>query len=615
MGADPLKIGNKESAYLAENASLKNQVETLRCALDQQEQRLSGMVRIAANLTQSLDPSEAMKSIIDDISELLDADRTTIYEIRPDEAFLRGLAVQGSGRLEVGIPLGKGIAGKVAQLNRSLNLKNAYKHPDFDPKVDKLTGYRTHSMLCVPMRNPRQQVIGVVQVLNKRSSSYFSVEDEALLSALASQAAITLEALHLQLRLNISNTELTDLSIQLQRRIQDMGLLYRAERELGAAPELGTLGSSAMRFVSELRSCRHVALSIIDKEHQSAVAATLDVERDIVEWGSVELGDGVLGRSINRPNVLQLSGDVFDQQDIPRRLGGGFDVKVEDALVMQLRVAEEVVGSLVMVNFLDPLSLGTPPPVKLFELLGAQIARTAQVLLRREVEQQQDRLSTIGQMLSGLLHDLKGPMSVISGYSQLMVQMKEQMDRADAAQRIRRQVNTFDDMTKEVIAFARGDRRVIKQKVALTDFLSQFEEATIPEYESAEMSLEIKLADTRFGYFDAKRMLRVLTNVARNARQAMEPGGRFDVCVSTAEDGGLVFELTDNGPGVPDGIKDRLFDLFTTAGKSDGTGLGLAIVKRIVDDHGGKIKFTSNEGLGTSFKIWLPPYVNEVDDA
>ena len=79
----------------------------------------------------------------------------------------------GSGRLEVGIPIGKGIAGPVAQLNRSLNLKDAYKHPDFDPKIDKLTGYRTHSMLCVPMRNPRQQVIGVVRVLNKKSGAYF----------------------------------------------------------------------------------------------------------------------------------------------------------------------------------------------------------------------------------------------------------------------------------------------------------------------------------------------------------------------------------------------------------------------------------------------------------
>ena len=129
-----------------------------------------------------------------------------------------------SGHLEVGIPLGTGIAGQVALKNRSINLKDAYQHPHFDPKFDKLTGYRTKAMLCVPMRNPKQEVIGVVQVMNKQSG-YFTVEDEKLLSALATQAAITLEALHLQLRLNIGNAELRDLSTQPGRRFASLSCL------------------------------------------------------------------------------------------------------------------------------------------------------------------------------------------------------------------------------------------------------------------------------------------------------------------------------------------------------------------------------------------------------
>ena len=131
------------------------------------ESRLTGLVRIAANLTASREPRKAMKAIVHDISILMKADRTTIYELRRDERLLRGLAVQGSGSLEVGIPLGQGVAGQVALRNRSINLKDAYRHPSFDPKFDKLTGYRTRSMLCVPMRNPKREVIGVVQVLNK----------------------------------------------------------------------------------------------------------------------------------------------------------------------------------------------------------------------------------------------------------------------------------------------------------------------------------------------------------------------------------------------------------------------------------------------------------------
>ena len=115
----------------------------------EQEARLEGLVRIAANLTASREPKKAMAAIVNDISALLHAARTTISDLRRDERLLRGLAVQGSGHLEVGIPLGTGIAGQVALKNRSINLKDAYQHPHFDPKFDKLTGSKR---CCVPMR-------------------------------------------------------------------------------------------------------------------------------------------------------------------------------------------------------------------------------------------------------------------------------------------------------------------------------------------------------------------------------------------------------------------------------------------------------------------------------
>lgn len=605
MGTDPLKISQKESAYLAENASLKNQLETLRCALDQQEQRLSGMVRIAANLTQNSDPGEAMMSIIEDISELLDADRTTIYEIRPDESFLRGLAVQGTGRLEVGIPLGKGIAGKVADKNKALNLKDAYKHPDFDPKVDKLTGYRTHSMLCVPMRNPRKQVIGVVQVLNKRSSAYFSIEDESLLAALASQAAITLEALHLQLRLNLSNTELRDLSEQLQIKVKELGLLYRAERELARCEDVSSLALCALTIVSEIYPSRQAGMAIFDDELRGQ-AFLLDTASLQLRGTLLEPGDGILGRTVSRGEVLELSTANFEQQGVPPRVGGGFELEVDCAVSIPLKHGDEMIGAIALMNYGDGTRLEKRTPVDLLGLFASQVARTSRLILRRESEQQQERLSTIGQMLSGLLHDLKGPMSVISGYSQLMVHMGAVEERTDAAERIKRQVHSFNDMTKEVISFARGDHSLIKQKVSLVHFFNSFEEAARPEYETGNMSLEIELNGIKECWFDARRMLRVFTNISRNARQAMAAGGTFRITGTSTPSGGAEFLLSDNGPGVPEALRGKLFDLFTTDGKSDGSGLGLAIVKRIVEDHDGSIQFESIQGKGTTFRITLP---------
>ena len=102
-------------------------------------------------------------------------------------------------------------------------------------------------------------------------------------------------------------------------------------------------------------------------------------------------------------------------------------------------------------------------------------------------------------------------------------------------------------------------------------------------------------------------MLRVVTNIARNARQAMGTKGTFTWTITETEGGGVEFRLADNGPGIPAQIRDQVFEAFTTAGKKDGTGLGLAIVRRIVEDHGGTITFTTQTGKGTEFVIQLPP--------
>ena len=100
--------------------------------------------------------------------------------------------------------------------------------------------------------------------------------------------------------------------------------------------------------------------------------------------------------------------------------------------------------------------------------------------------------------------------------------------------------------------------------------------------------------------------MRVVTNIIRNARQAMTDGGRVTWRITDVDEGGLLFRIEDNGPGIPESIRETLFDAFTTSGKPEGTGLGLAIVRRIVEDHGGSVAFTTKTGVGTCFSIRLP---------
>ena len=106
---------------------------------------------------------------------------------------------------------------------------------------------------------------------------------------------------------------------------------------------------------------------------------------------------------------------------------------------------------------------------------------------------------------------------------------------------------------------------------------------------------------------DEDKLIRVFLNIAKNAKEAMKNSGDFLFKISD-EENFVLFEMTDNGPGIPEEIRDHLFDSFVTSGKENGTGLGLAIVRKIVDEHKGEISLNTIVGRGTTFYIKMPTF-------
>lgn len=586
--------------------ALETRVRELEEVVSAQDDRLRGMVQIAANLGNTRNPQRAMRQMVNEISTLLHADRTTIYELRKDENMLRGLAVQDQS-IVVGVPLGEGIAGKVAARGRSINLKDAYRHPDFDPKYDKLTGYRTRSMLVVPMCNPSRTVIGVVQVLNKREG-YFTVEDETLLTALAAQAAITLEALQLQLELNVSNTELRHTSRKLRQKLLELELLYDNERAIAEATDVDSLCDSVLRVTARVAKCQAAAIYLPDDTGYGPtyIRAPEGEEDQLETICHLGVGEGVLGKTAGRGEGYVLRGGDFEELGIPRVLGGTCGVKVDDAVTAPIADGERTIGAFALVNRKPGAHREDEADQRLAVLVAGQISRAVVHLAQRRESQLRDRLMTIGQMLSGVLHDLKGPMTIISGYSQLMAHTEEADEREQMAASIRTQVEQFNDMTREVMAFARGERKVFAHKVYLDKFVRSVTQALAPEFDDRGVALRVENQAKKTAWFDEAKMVRVVTNIARNARQALGDHGTFTWRLEDIADGGTRFVLADDGPGIPEAIRPKLFEAFTTSGKKGGTGLGLAIVRRIVEDHGGRVDFKTRTGQGTTFTIDLP---------
>ena len=232
---------------------------------------------------------------------------------------------------------------------------------------------------------------------------------------------------------------------------------------------------------------------------------------------------------------------------------------------------------------------------------------------RRERE---ERLSTIGRLLSGVIHDLKTPLTVISGYVQLMATAPDATQRAEHGRLILKQFDLISAMQREVLEFARGERNTLVRKVYLATFFGEIKEQLQTQLARVGVELVIELQDRGTARFDEGKILRVVHNLARNAAEAMtDRGGKFTIKVSrtkatrTAGEM-LVLTFADTGPGIPREIEHRLFQSFVTSGKKGGTGLGLAITKRIAEEHGGTITVKSTS-KGVTFPLRLPQHHDE----
>ncbi|MBV9146029.1 MAG: GAF domain-containing protein [Acidobacteria bacterium] len=174
-----------QAAIAVKNAMLN---EEIRKRMEVSETLLKVMKSVASEL--HID--ELLKKIVNSTSEVMNAERATLFLLDPKTGDLWSKVAQGLESMEIRVPIGVGIAGHVALTGETINIEDAYQDPRFNSEIDKRSGFRTRSILCMPLRNDANEIAGVMQVLNK-VGGVFTEEDERLLNALGSQISISLE--------------------------------------------------------------------------------------------------------------------------------------------------------------------------------------------------------------------------------------------------------------------------------------------------------------------------------------------------------------------------------------------------------------------------------------
>lgn len=177
------------------DAELIRELTRTKTAAEKVIDRLKAITNTSQVINTTIELDKLLNIILVEAQRLTGAERGTIYLVDQDAGEIYSIVVEGGELQRISLPLGKGIAGHVALEGETVNITDAYDDPRFNPEVDKQTGFRTKSMLTMPMRNPDGDIVGVLQLLNKKRGR-FKRDDEQIIETLGVHASIAIERAH-----------------------------------------------------------------------------------------------------------------------------------------------------------------------------------------------------------------------------------------------------------------------------------------------------------------------------------------------------------------------------------------------------------------------------------
>jgi signal transduction histidine kinase/putative methionine-R-sulfoxide reductase with GAF domain len=588
----------------ARQGRLEARVKQLEAELAHERRSSAALREVGLAVGNLVDLNQLLELILSKITEVLHADRATLYLVDEVNKELVSRITVGDSVQTIRVKIGTGIAGKVAETGKSICVKDAYKDRRFHRTWDELTGYRTTSILAAPMKNHLGTIIGVVQALNKVEGP-FSEADKSLLNIMATQAAITVDNSRLYISALHKNAQLVQAKEQLERHVRDLKLLFELESAVGHAESLPGLLSAALRVA--IRACESEAGVVLFPDELSGELSIYllraNSEEQLQNLGIYQ-HNGLLLQAIKSETGFTHH-HFTEQHPETEFLSDALGTPLQSLIAYPLVGNEETrIGTVALLNKVKTNEFQAED-MSLLRLIAANVSTALQLYHARVAQQQAERLTTIGRLLSGVVHDLKTPMTVISGYVQLMANCEEPEKRQEYAEMTLKQFDLIQQMQREILQFARGEKSIFLRRVYLASFLRDFERSLRSGLENSKVKIEFEVQDRGVARFDEGKILRALHNLVRNALDAMaEKGGVLKVGVQRSGND-VTFYVSDTGSGIPKEIRKRMFESFVTKGKKGGTGLGLAIVKKVTDEHGGSVKVATSS-RGTTFYLTLP---------
>ncbi len=613
---------------------------------EQRAHQLTILNEISRSLTSTLEIKPLLHQILQSATEILNCEAGSLFMIdeQTDELVFEVTTGPVAAHL-IGqrLPPGTGIAGKAVEQGSAIIANEARSSSNWFEAPDRQTGFVTRDILVVPLQ-VKEKIIGVIEIINKKDSSPFTIKDQELLSTFASQAAVAIENARLY----------TQTDQALSARVEELSVMQRIDRELNASLELERVLRITLDWAMR-QSRAHAGL--IGLVEPGEVAQQWKIEIMAMEgYANVGLADessvrSRLCKSLSQMPAVQQALQLMqpcrshtdsslveqrsstatnsppddDVTDLPSDRRWTFQALLaqgQDQVVIPLHRRNEPIGILL----LESTERDTFKPENIAFL--SRLSDHAAIAISNAQYYSDLQAANVAksEFISLVSHELKTPMTSIRGYTDLLAKGTVgpvndiQMNFLNT---IRSNVNRMSTLVSDLSDISRieaGRMRLEFGRVAIADVVGEVLLSVQSQIEEKAQSLQVEIpTEIPPVWGDYNRLVQILTNLISNANKYTPDGGKIRISAQqTANrwnpEGApevVLIEVADTGYGISAEDQHRIFQKFFRSEdpnirQSPGTGLGLSIVRHLVEMQGGNIWFESEAGKGTSFYFTIP---------
>jgi signal transduction histidine kinase len=556
---------------------------------------LPALYRLAALASRTTDPTAALREMLDVLVATFHADAGSIALLNPDTRHLDTEVATASFAAHhtiAGLKLGHGITGWCVLNHRSLLVPDV----TVEPRYIAVRAEARCEMAALMMDG--DHVIGVIDLESDRVGG-FTPADLAALEIFAAEAARVMQRLW----------EL----LHLKNKARQLESLITAGQSLVTKLEQYELFDTLTHAANDLLGSRTCMLYLHDAATRTLRCAFIATSGTISPpTGALPIDSCLAAAAVHtRRQVTFLDVQAPENSellDLPR------DPVLRSMLATPLLFDGEVLC--VLAVFTDRIHRFANDEKRLcatLASLGAVALENARLYSRvfqsEDTLRKNERLTTLGLLAAEIAHEIRNPLTVLKLlHGGLGLDFTEDDPRRTDMRVIGEKLDQLESIVTRVLGFAKAPSS-LHSRWSLADIV-----------EDTLVLVRLKLAQSKVTLrFDPPsqppivevhkgQIQQVLLNLMINSTQAMPDGGDITITITTEDHGGLhlaFLDLADNGGGIPDKIRDRVFDSFLS-GRADGTGLGLAIAKRILLSHHGDIEVLATSPAGTTMRITLP---------